>query len=68
MELCHGTGVDKIPGVSPFTTAGGNTLSSLLIKPVPITKDNLDVVVEAGWVTGDELCQGVAAGSVPACP
>ncbi len=68
VELCHGTSVDKIQGVSPFTTAGGNTLSSLLIKPVPITKDNLDVVVEAGWVTGDVLCQGVAAGSVAACP
>ena len=68
VELCRGTGVDGIRGVSPFTTAGGHTLSSLLIKPVAITKNNLDAVVEAGWITGDDLCQGVPAGSVAACP
>ena len=33
----------------------------------PITKDNLNVVIDAGWVTKDVVCQGVAAGSVAAC-
>ena len=32
-----------------------------LLTPVPITRDNLDVVVKAGWIKKDELCKGVAA-------
>ena len=32
-------------------------------RPLPITKDNLDVVIDAGWVTKDVVCQGVAAGT-----
>ena len=31
-------------------------------------KDNLNAVVDAGWITTETLCQGVTAGSVPACP
>ncbi len=41
-------------------------LSSRLLTPVPITRDNLDVVVKAGWIKKDELCKGVPAASAPA--
>ena len=51
VQLCAGTTVDKITGAAPFTTPGGNTLSSILLKPIPITKDNLNVVLDAGWIT-----------------
>lgn len=68
IQLCNGITVDKITGAAPFTTPGGNTLSSILLKPIPITKDNLNVVLDAGWITKDKLCQGVTAGSVAACP
>ena len=68
MELCHGTSADQVRGVSAFTTPDGNTVSSVLIKPVSITRDNLDLVVDAGWITREDLCKGVAPGSVPACP
>ena len=37
-------------------------MNSILLTPIPITKDNLDVVIDAGWITKDELCQGVEAG------
>jgi D-xylose transport system substrate-binding protein len=67
MELCAGTTVDKITGAAPFTTPGGNTVSSILLKPIPITKDNLQVVLDAKWITKDALCQGVTAGSVGGC-
>ena len=40
---------------------------AVLLAPVPITKDNLNVVIDAGWVAKDVVCQGVAAGSVAAC-
>jgi D-xylose transport system substrate-binding protein len=42
-------------------------MNSLFLKPVPITKDNLDIVIDAGWVTKDVVCQGVPAGKVAVC-
>jgi D-xylose transport system substrate-binding protein len=39
----------------------------VLLAPVPITKDNLNVVIDADWVSKDVVCQGVKAGSVAAC-
>ena len=41
--------------------------NSLFLTPVAITKDNLNVVIDAGWITKDEVCEGVKAGSVTAC-
>ncbi len=55
-------------GTAPFTSPGGNTLTSEILAPTPVTKDNLQVVVDAGVITKDALCQGVTAGSVTACP
>ena len=42
-------------------------MNSFFLPPVPITRDNLDVVIDAGWVSKDVVCQGVAAGTVAAC-
>ncbi len=56
------------PDAQPFTTPEGNEVSSLILTPIPITQDNLNVPVDAGWITQEELCQGVKAGSVAACP
>ena len=44
-----------------------STMNSIFLKPVPITKDNLDVVIKAGWITKAEVCQGVKAGTVSVC-
>ena len=57
----------SVSGTAPFTTPGGIDVSSILLKPQPITKDNLDVVIDAGWTTKDNVCKDVAAGSVAAC-
>jgi D-xylose transport system substrate-binding protein len=67
VAMCGGTKPDAVAGAAPFTTPGGNTVSSILLKPIPITKDNLQVVLDAGWITKDALCQGVTAGSVGGC-
>ena len=50
-----------------FKTPGGNTVSSIILAPTPVTKDNLDAVISAGWVTKDQVCTGVTAGAVKAC-
>jgi D-xylose transport system substrate-binding protein len=42
-------------------------VSSILLKPIPITKDNLNVVLDAKWIDAATLCKGVKPGSVPAC-
>ncbi|VTU14736.1 D-xylose ABC transporter substrate-binding protein [Variovorax sp. RA8] len=41
-------------------------ISSRLLTPVPITRDNLDVVVKEGWIKKDELCRGVSGDKAPA--
>ena len=41
-------------------------LQSRFLTPVAITRDNLDVVVKAGWIKKDELCKGVTGDKAPA--
>jgi len=41
-------------------------LDSRFLAPVAITRDNLDVVVKAGWIKKEELCKGVAGDKAPA--
>jgi D-xylose transport system substrate-binding protein len=50
-----------------FTTPGGNDVLSIILTPLPITQDNLNVPVDAGWVDQATVCQGVEAGSVAVC-
>ena len=33
-------------------------MSSIILTPIPITQDNLNVPIDAGWITQDVLCQG----------
>jgi D-xylose transport system substrate-binding protein len=39
------------------------SLQAQFLKPVAITKDNLDVVLKAGWIKKEELCKGVTEGA-----
>jgi D-xylose transport system substrate-binding protein len=67
-QLADGTAMDAIPNVVKFS--GGPAaveMNSVFLAPVAITKDNLNVVIDAGWVTKEVVCQGVGAGTVPAC-
>lgn len=57
-----------LTGTAPFTSPGGNTLTSVILAPTPVTQDNLQAVIDAGVITQEALCQGVTAGSVAACP
>jgi D-xylose transport system substrate-binding protein len=43
----------------------GIEMNSILLKPVPITKDNLDIVIDAGWVKKEVVCQGVDKANAP---
>jgi D-xylose transport system substrate-binding protein len=51
-----------------FKSPGGNDMTSIFLTPQPITRDNLNIVTEAGWITKDKLCAGVTdTTAVPAC-
>jgi D-xylose transport system substrate-binding protein len=52
----------------PFTTPGGKTVSSFILQPTPLTAENLQLAIDGGQITKDELCKGVdAASAPPAC-
>ncbi len=52
----------------PFTTPGGNTVASFILQPTPLTAENLQVAIDAGQITKEELCKGVdPAKAPPAC-
>jgi D-xylose transport system substrate-binding protein len=54
-----------IEGGMEWTSPGGTTLNAMFLAPVPVTADNLSVVVDAGWITQEALCQGVVDGPAP---
>jgi D-xylose transport system substrate-binding protein len=67
VQLCSNPDVTAVEGTAPFTSPEGNELTSILLEPIPITQENLDVVLDAGWIDEATLCEGVEAGSVAAC-
>jgi D-xylose transport system substrate-binding protein len=67
VAVAQGTALGDVEGVVQFDSPGGNSMTSILLTPIAITQDNLDVVVDAGWIDLGTLCQGVEAGSVAVC-
>ena len=67
VQLCANPDITKVAGTVQFTSPGNNQLTSQFLVPQAITKDNLNVVLDAKWIDKATLCQGVTAGSVAAC-
>jgi D-xylose transport system substrate-binding protein len=67
LQLCKDPDISKVAGAVAAKTTGGLDSYHLFLKPIPITKDNLQVVLDAKWITKDELCKDVAPGSVKGC-
>lgn len=66
MALARGATLADIEGTVQFD-ADGTSMTSIFLEPIPITQDNLDLVVDAGWISVEQLCDGVAAGTVAVC-
>jgi len=64
IELAEGK---PVSGEKPFKTESGQTQPSLLLAPVAITRDNLNLVVDANWIGKGELCAGVGDNPPAAC-
>jgi D-xylose transport system substrate-binding protein len=43
--------------VQDFVTPGNNTVKSLILKVQPVTQDNLQIILDAKWLTKDVLCK-----------
>ena len=63
-------------GKKPSEVANGNTfadgakkveMDAILIPPQPITMDNLDLVIKAGWISKEKACAGANPAKVAAC-
>ncbi|MEP2435339.1 MAG: D-xylose ABC transporter substrate-binding protein [Roseibium sp.] len=63
--LSGGTEMSAVDGAGTWTSPSGTEMTARFLAPMPITKDNLTAVVDAGWITKDALCQGVSNGPAP---
>jgi D-xylose transport system substrate-binding protein len=68
VALAAGKKMTDIAGVKPFSGGAKHIkVNGILLTPLPITKENLQVVIDKGWITKAEVCAGVKAGAVAAC-
>lgn len=68
VALADGKDMASLEGVSKFNGGKkGVEMNAILLAPNPITRDNLNDVIDAGWITKDEVCAGVPAGTVAVC-
>jgi D-xylose transport system substrate-binding protein len=81
LALCNGTAmadlalpdglidttVAPVAGLSAqdFTTPNGTTVKSFILQPTPLTADTLQVAVDAGQISKEDLCKGVDAATAP---
>jgi D-xylose transport system substrate-binding protein len=65
VQLCKDKTIKNVSGVVQFQSPGGNDMTSIFLQPQPITKDNLNVVLDAGWIDKATLCKDVQASSAP---
>jgi D-xylose transport system substrate-binding protein len=66
--LADGKTMSEIPGAVKFSGGPKKVeMNALFLNPIPITKDNLNVVIDAGWIKKDEVCKGVKPGTVKVC-
>jgi D-xylose transport system substrate-binding protein len=68
VELAKGKKMTQIHGVKPFSGGAKHvTVNGVLLTPLAVTRANLHVIVDKGWITKDEVCAGVKHGAVAYC-
>ena len=68
VAIADGKDAASLPGVTKFNKGkNGVEVNAILLTPDAITKDNLNDVIDAGWISKAEACAGVKAGTVKAC-
>jgi D-xylose transport system substrate-binding protein len=70
VQLAGGATLADVEGTGEFVytnkeTQVATTLVSILLTPIPITQENLDLVVDANWISAEDLCS--TGGTVGPC-
>ncbi|ADI14372.1 D-xylose ABC transporter substrate-binding protein [Truepera radiovictrix] len=66
VALAQGAALDEIEGATTWSDGPrGVEMNAILLEPIPITRDNLEVVIDAGWVDRDTVCAGVDPENAP---
>ena len=67
VALAGGAAMDEVEGATVFSDGeNGVDMNAILLDPTPVTADNLNVVIDAGHIAKDKVCEG-AMDSVAAC-
>ncbi len=68
LHLAQGKSVTSIAGRSIFSKGPNKVrMNSVFIKPVAVTRANLNVVLDAKWISKAILCEGVDEKAVAVC-
>ena len=68
LALASKTGTAEIRGTTRWRSGPrGVELDALLLAPIPITRDRLHEVIDAGWISKAAVCLGTADDPPPAC-
>lgn len=66
VQLAKGKKPKDIAGTQTWAEGSKKiAMTSMFLKPVPVTSDNLDYVITAGWATKAQVCKGVAPAKAP---
>ncbi len=67
IELASGKKPSEVTGATMTKTESGKDQSAVLLKPIAVTRDNLNEVVDAKWISKAQLCDGVTKNAPAAC-
>jgi D-xylose transport system substrate-binding protein len=67
VALAGGADMMSVDGTMSWTSPAGTVMNATFLAPVPVTRGNLNDVVDAGWIAKDALCAGVTDAAVAAC-
>jgi D-xylose transport system substrate-binding protein len=61
--LASGTAMDAVEGAVKWSGgAKGVEMNAIFLAPTPITKDNLNLAIDAGHISKEQACEGAMAG------
>jgi len=64
-QLANGVALDAIDGAEKWSGgAKGVEMNAIFLAPTPIDKTNINVVIEAGHIAKDKVCEGAMDGVV----
>ena len=67
MLMAEKTKPAAIPGAAIWRDGSKKLpIAAVFLKPLAITRDNLNVIIDAGWATKAQVCAGVKPASAPA--